>query len=300
LSRIFDLACKIDNIEQPAGLLTRQESDGLNIVVIHFINETENIVVPKHNIERISTGEKASAINKAMESLDLELIAIGDSTIETPTDNSQLYMILLGLSLGVVSLVLILLGFAYHRSTTNLKRQVKALSATTFGSVSSEMNQIGVDSAPVPGSNKFSGEGANPMYNLEDFTIKEDDVSSVGSGDSVLVGVEDTEDFRNYGRGKGRAPQPPGKKSAPAAPFEGGLDNPAFTGRSIDQVSSAAPPSAFDSTTRTNPLLQLGEDKDLTDSLGDYQFTVTRRGSSDMEEDDHPGASALNSNFTFG
>ena len=60
---------------------------------------------------------------------------------------------------------------------------------------------------------------------------------STGSGDSVLVGVEDNPDFKESLGGNERA-------------FEGQM-NPAF-GRSIDDIAA---PSPFSGGTRSNPLL---------------------------------------------
>ena len=42
-------------------------------------------------------------------------------------------------------------------------------------------------------ANPLGNHGANPLYNQG-----YDDTSSVGSGGSVLIGVEDTEDFRGF------------------------------------------------------------------------------------------------------
>ncbi|XP_069974164.1 uncharacterized protein [Penaeus vannamei] len=76
---------------------------------------------------------------------------------------------------------------------------------------------------------------------LSEDELRNDETSSIGSGDSVLVGVEDNPEFKNYINRRADAPAP--SECASGA-------------RSIDQVSA---PAAFTETTRSNPLLDMGE-----------------------------------------
>lgn len=68
-------------------------------------------------------------------------------------------------------------------------------------------------------------------------------IHSIGSGDSVLVGVEDNPEFKSYG------------KAHDPDDILGGINNPAFS-RSIDQVSV---PEPFSGGTRTNPLMNMSD-----------------------------------------
>lgn len=78
---------------------------------------------------------------------------------------------------------------------TRLKRKVKALSTTKFGSSESVNNRLGVT---VPNTNVFA-EGSNPIFqsnvNGESHFAPR---GSDSSGDSVLVGVEDNPEFSGY------------------------------------------------------------------------------------------------------
>lgn len=49
---------------------------------------------------------------------------------------------------------------------------MKVLSTNTFGSQESDLNRAGADFTKVPGSNLFTKEGANPMYNVSDADFK--------------------------------------------------------------------------------------------------------------------------------
>lgn len=54
---------------------------------------------------------------------------------------------------------------------------MQVLSTNTFGSKSSDLNRLGMDMMAVPGSNKFTTEGANPMYNMSEADLQNDDSS---------------------------------------------------------------------------------------------------------------------------
>ncbi|ROT82882.1 hypothetical protein C7M84_023938 [Penaeus vannamei] len=114
---------------------------------------------------------------------------------------------------------------------------------------------------------------------LSEDELRNDETSSIGSGDSVLVGVEDNPEFKNYINRRADAPAP--SECASGA-------------RSIDQVSA---PAAFTETTRSNPLLDMGEveDRDLSEALRDFEVTIRR---SSCESEGSFGHD--NPNFTFG
>lgn len=62
----------------------------------------------------------------------------------------------------------------YWVTFDRLERQVKVLSTNTFDSHSLQQNCIGTEMAAIPGSNKFLGEGSNPLYNLSDVDMQND------------------------------------------------------------------------------------------------------------------------------
>lgn len=279
---IFTMAygyqCIIDSIAQST------DDQGETTVLMHFIDtSTDTPVTVKDILDATNDGQVVTQLLKNLNNIKLDLKSIG-TVIADGSDQDQKLLILQVL-LGVVSLVLgslvFLLITVYCLRTRSLERRVKVLSTNTFGSQSSDINRIGMGMAAVPGSNKFAGEGANPMYNMPETNIRNDDSSSIGSGDSVLVGVEDNPEFKNY---------------MIRQDLDSGLDNPAFS-RTIDEVSV---PAGLSGGPRTNPLLQMqlgAEDHDLADGLAELDF-ATRHSSSGSE--DTSFHENLNSNFSFG
>jgi len=79
---------------------------------------------------------------------------------------------------------------------------VRALTATTFGSQQS-LDKVGTGLS-LPNTNQHAIQGSNPIYSKEAEAegrsrgIPDFDTESIGSGGSVLIGVEDDDDFRNY------------------------------------------------------------------------------------------------------
>ncbi|XP_042229905.1 cadherin-23-like isoform X2 [Homarus americanus] len=276
---VYGYPCIIDSIAQ-SQTDSGEKIDGQTTVLMHFINkETNSPVAVSVILDETDNDQVVRKLVNDLEDVDLNLMEIGARPI--PEENNVQQLLILQVLLGVVSLVLgslvFLLLTAYCLRTNSLERRVKVLSTNTFGSKSSELNRVGLEMTAIPGSNRFSGEGANPMYNMSEVDLKNDDSSSIGSGDSVLVGVEDNPEFKQNG-------------------IPNGYGNPTFS-RSIDEVSV---PAAFSGGTRTNPLLQLsggGEDVDLADGLASFEVTI-RRGSSGSEEESVNDNQL--SNFTFG
>ncbi|XP_037791100.1 cadherin-87A-like [Penaeus monodon] len=276
---VYQYSCVVDSTTTQTSD-TGEAVEGKTVVYMHFIDDTHNEPVPKDAIIQQTTDvEVIKELRRKLNEINLNLNSVGDEQIVSETND----MLLLQVLLGVVSLVLgslvILLLIAYCIRTRSLERQVKVLSTNTFGSKESDLNRAGMDMEVVPGSNMFKGEGANPMYNMSEDELRNDDTSSIGSGDSVLVGVEDNPEFKNYINRRADAP----------APFES-----ASGARSIDQVSA---PAAFAGTSRTNPLLDMDgvEDRDLSEALRDFEVTIRR---SSCESDGSFGHD--NPNFTFG
>ncbi|XP_069165786.1 cadherin-AgCad1 [Procambarus clarkii] len=278
----YGYQCLIDSIAQ-STTDSGEPIDDESTVLMHFINDETHTPVPVKEI--LDASNDAAVVQQLLDDLHIDhlnLKAIG--TIDTNTGGgAEQQLLVLQVLLGVVSLVLgslcLLLITVYCIRTRSLKLRVKVLSTNTFGSQSSELNRVGTELAAIPGSNKFTGEGANPMYNMADSDLRNDS-SSIGSGDSVLVGIEDNPEFKNKQH----------------MDVYSGFENGAF-GRSIDQVSA---PSALSGGSRTNPLLQLqesGEDHDLADGVPDYNFG---KGSESNGSDDESFHKNVNSNFSFG
>ncbi|XP_068203196.1 cadherin EGF LAG seven-pass G-type receptor 2-like isoform X2 [Palaemon carinicauda] len=277
---VYGFPCFIDSIDEG-------EDETKSVVKMHFIDDGKNEPVQADRIIEMSNVYSISQeLIAKNEELGLNILSVGSVTQES--GGSVNGILILEILLGVVSFVLgsllLLLIITYFIRTRSLERKLKVATTTTFGSVASDLNRMDVASG-VPGSNKFAGEGANPMYNLSESYLRNDDSSSVGSGDSVLVGVEDNPEFREYSADTKRAPK--------------GQSNPAFS-RSIDDVAA---PSPFSGGTRTNPLMDMdinGEDGDLSDALHNYELSLRRQSiGSELVSGNSDGAFE-NTNFSFG
>ncbi|XP_042871061.1 cadherin-23-like [Penaeus japonicus] len=276
---VYQYSCVVDSTSTQTSD-SGEELDGKTAVYMHFIDETKNEPVPKDAIIQQTTDvEVIKELRRKLNEIDLNLNSVGDETIVTESNDTLLLQVLLGVVSLVLGSLVILLLTAYCIRTASLERQVKVLSTNTFGSKESDMNRVGTDMEVVPGSNMFKGEGANPMYNMSEAELRNDETSSIGSGDSVLVGVEDNPEFRNYINRRADGPAPSEQASA---------------GRSIDQVSA---PAAFAGATRTNPLLDMdgADERDLSEALRDFELTIRR---SSCESDESYGHD--NPNFSFG
>ncbi|XP_047489336.1 cadherin-23-like [Penaeus chinensis] len=277
---VYQYSCVVDSTTTQTSD-TGEAVEGKTVVFMHFIDETHNEPVPKDAIIQQTTDvEVIKELRRKLNEINLNLNSVGDEQIVSESNDLLLLQVLLGVVSLVLGSLVILLLIAYCIRTRSLERQVKVLSTNTFGSKESDLNRAGMEMEVVPGSNMFKGEGANPMYNMSEDELRNDDTSSIGSGDSVLVGVEDNPEFKNYINRR---------VNAPASPFES-----ASGARSIDQVSA---PAAFAGTSRSNPLLDMDgvEDRDLSEALRDFEVTIRR---SSCESDGSVGHD--NPNFTFG
>ncbi|XP_076053066.1 cadherin-AgCad1-like [Oratosquilla oratoria] len=286
----FGYSSSLDGIED--YIVDGVTISGRCTVRLHFIDLEKNEPVSKNVILKMMADPKVTnALRSNLLKYNLVLATSDDKDVATPAQDVRLYQILLGVVSLVLGCFVLLLLSAYCVRTRSLQRRVKALTTNTFGSSESVRKLQEPD--PVPGSNLYSGEMVNPVWSMDAPTEsqsrrKDRDTASIGSGDSVLVGVEDNPEFRDF---KGKGGNGGGKSK--------GITNSAFT-KSIDQIS--APPPGLGGGARINPLLaaEMGdssptEEKDLSDGL--HEFNFGRKGSSHVEED---LSTQLNSNFSFG
>ncbi|XP_018016570.1 cadherin-23 [Hyalella azteca] len=222
-----------------------------SVVAAHFVdNATAPLraadsapgnIVPPNVIESLaSSAVTSSQLQSSLRMLGLDLYQVGESPISN-RDELEAQLLTYQITLAVVAMVLgslvFLLTTAYCVRTRKLERRVKVLTTNTFGSHSSDLNRAGL--AAVPNSNLFKGEGTNPMFNISLQEFNKQETGSINSGDSVLVGVEDNPEFRDY-----KAGQKQDNSSRMDAPAYVGADgvasnNPLFA--VLDQPSATAP-----------------------------------------------------------
>ena len=59
----------------------------------------------------------------------------------------------------------------FHDNNASLKRQVKAMTTTTFGSQDSGINRVGLE---LPNTNAFAMEKSNPLHDFDDSGMMDD------------------------------------------------------------------------------------------------------------------------------
>lgn len=107
----------------------------------------------------------------------------------------QIILIVVSVILAALCCSLIV---AYCIKTRSLNRQLKALSATDFGSTESNLNR-----REAPTTNVFSVEGSNPVLNNNDLDkgiFDNMSVDSESSDDSDFVGLDNDPTFAPNGK----------------------------------------------------------------------------------------------------
>ncbi|KAJ8974156.1 hypothetical protein NQ317_003206 [Molorchus minor] len=128
---------------------------------------------------------------------ETELILMSFPSTSTSSENLEevLRAWLVGVSVVLGALCVILL-VTFVLKTRELNNRITNLTTRKFGSQESGLNRLGIS---APTTNKHAIEGSNPMFRLNSDEIKRDlrdfDETSVRSGDSDLIGVEDNHQF---------------------------------------------------------------------------------------------------------
>jgi len=195
-STVYELRCNIEQVSSEnvdENLLSQTTT-----IVSHFVNEAEDQPVLSNIIEGYKNDiNKTTELRKQLQDIFLNLVSI-QSLSNTIISKVDVYKILFIVLCVVLVLAIVLLIFLIVRGN-KLNHRVKALTSTKFGSQDSGINRIGV---AVPNSNKHAIEGSNPIWNDTAMENPQDDNISQSSGDSVLIGVEDNPEFRNYKGGR--------------------------------------------------------------------------------------------------
>ncbi|XP_053671456.1 cadherin-23-like [Anopheles nili] len=165
LSSSYEMECNIDDIDQ--ALAERQEGAGsvLTDVRTHFIQNNQAVeasrIQQKSSNRTFVTELKASLRSH---NLSLQDVPPTPEALSEADETLQIILIVVSAALAVLCVILFIAFFIKIRS---LNRQLKALSATDFGSISSDLN--GKPTRNVPTTNVFSIEGSNPVLNDNEF-----------------------------------------------------------------------------------------------------------------------------------
>lgn len=183
------MQCRIDDVVQ--GSLDSGTSGarvGEHLVTdvrAHFMKDNEAVeavVIQQRSNDRVFVTNLKTALSTR--NLLLQDVPVSSAAaIEENQELLQIILIVVASALGVVCVILLV---AFCIKIRSLKRELKALSATDFGSIASDIN----GGRKVPTTNLFSIEGSNPVLNDSEFPKGAFDDVSVQSYESDFLGID--------------------------------------------------------------------------------------------------------------
>lgn len=142
----------------------------------------EAVVIQQRSNDRVFVTNLKTALSTR--NLLLQDVPVSSAAaIEENQELLQIILIVVASALGVVCVILLV---AFCIKIRSLKRELKALSATDFGSIASDIN----GGRKVPTTNLFSIEGSNPVLNDSEFPKGAFDDVSVQSYESDFLGID--------------------------------------------------------------------------------------------------------------
>lgn len=191
-SEHYDMQCSIDDVVQGSLDSGRSSDDdsrvGENLVTdvrAHFMRDNEAVeavVIQQRSNDRVFV----TNLKTALSARNLLLQDVPVSSAEAVEENEELLQIILIVVASALGVMCVILLVAFCIKIRSLKRELKALSATDFGSIASDIN----GGRKVPTTNLFSIEGSNPVLNDSEFPKSAFDDVSVQSYESDFLGID--------------------------------------------------------------------------------------------------------------
>jgi len=218
-SEVYHLQC---NIESITTVTEAAADDPMTSVLSHFVDVDLQQPVLSSVIEGFKLDRKKTEKLLALfDHVNLTLVDIGTFIDPTTDTVEQVFLILFIIACVVIVTLGSALVFFVIRGS-RLNRKVAVLSQTKFGSQESGINRMGVS---FPNTNAHAVEGSNPVWNAHTTYLSQDqfnqfDNISQSSGDSILIGVEDKEEFRGYQPQTRNTHRKPKAPAPPVVPME--------------------------------------------------------------------------------
>ncbi|XP_055551431.1 cadherin-23-like [Wyeomyia smithii] len=183
----YEMACNIDDVVQGSlGGVTRADEDQrVTDVRAHFIRNNEAVEAVEIQ-QRSNDRVFVTNLKTALSARQLLLQDVPITSVEEIEETNELLNIVLIVVASALGIVCVILLVAFCIKIRSLNRQLKALSATDFGSIASDIN----GGRKVPTSNVFAVEGSNPVLNDHAFPKGAFDDISVQSYESDFVGID--------------------------------------------------------------------------------------------------------------
>lgn len=169
LTGAYEMECNIDDIDQTTASDGRQaggSSSALTDVRTHFIQDNQAVEASRIQ-QRSSNRTFVTVLKTTLRTRGLSLQDVPPLATEALTEADETLQIILIVVSAALAVLCVILFVAFFIKIRSLNRQLKALSATDFGSISSELN--GKPTRNVPTTNIFSIEGSNPVLNDNEF-----------------------------------------------------------------------------------------------------------------------------------
>ncbi|XP_065076233.1 cadherin-23-like [Ochlerotatus camptorhynchus] len=185
----YEMVSNIDDVVQ--GSIegnTRADGDSVTDVRAHFIQNDEAVqavVIQQRSNDRVFV----TNLKTTLSTRQLFLQDVPVTSVEFLEEKSGLLQTILIVVASALAFLCVILLVAFCIKIRSLSRQLKAMSATDFGSIASDDINVGAG-RKVPTTNVFSVEGSNPVLNDREFTKGAFDDVSVQSYESDFVGID--------------------------------------------------------------------------------------------------------------
>uniref|UniRef100_A0A182IQ39 Cadherin domain-containing protein n=1 Tax=Anopheles atroparvus TaxID=41427 RepID=A0A182IQ39_ANOAO len=188
LSASYEMECNIDDIDQTVEERQAGSGTALTDVRTHFILDNQAVEASRIQ-QRSSNRTFVTELKASLRSRNLSLQDV-PPTVEALTETDDTLQTILIVVAAALALLCAILFVAFFVKIRSLNRQLKALSATDFGSIASDLN--GKPTRNVPTTNIFSIEGSNPVLNDNEFGR----MGGGGAYDDLSI-QSDESDFRD-------------------------------------------------------------------------------------------------------
>ncbi|XP_062565689.1 cadherin-23-like [Armigeres subalbatus] len=185
----YEMECNIDDVVQGTIDATTKSGDLVTDVRAHFIQNdeaVEAVVIQQRSNDRVFV----TNLKTALSARQLFLQDVPVTSVTEAEENSELLQTILIVVAAALAILCIILLVAFCIKIRSLNRQLKAMSATDFVSIASDMNIGGGGGRKVPTTNVFSVEGSNPVLNNREYTKGAYDDVSVQSYESDFIGID--------------------------------------------------------------------------------------------------------------
>ncbi|XP_066993174.2 cadherin-AgCad1 [Anabrus simplex] len=193
---ILQCVCGVDKVEKALNE-NGKPLDNETVVDAHFVDDASSQPIEKDKIiQRVIDNSVYRKLRNALALKNLDLVNFAADNPDSGNSIQEYLQTILICVSAVLGVMVIVLFVAFFVRTRTLNKRLDKLSTTKFGSQDSGLNRVGI---AVPNTNRHAVEGSNPVWNED--VVPDYDNMSQGSGDSDLIGIEDSPEFNPHYNG---------------------------------------------------------------------------------------------------